>query len=47
MFRQSRLDQFLISKGLVTVPDVSNRVQNRVGNTTQNRLNSLLLNYVK
>lgn len=47
MFRQSRLDQFLISKGLVTVPDVSNRVQNKVGNATQNRLNSLLLNYVK
>ena len=47
MFRQSRLDQFLISKGLVNVPDVSNRVQNRVGSTTPNRLNSLLLNYVK
>nr|DAY04255.1 MAG TPA: hypothetical protein [Caudoviricetes sp.] len=47
MFRQSRLDQFLISKGLVNVPDVSNLVQNRVGSTTPNRLNSLLLNYVK
>ncbi len=43
MFRQSRLDRFLISKGLVTVPDVGNRVRN----ATQNRLNSLLLNYVK
>ena len=47
MFRQSRLDQFLISKGFVTVPDVSNRVQNRVGNTTPNRLNSLLLSYIE
>lgn len=47
MFRQSRLDQFLISKGLATVPDVSNRVQNRVGSTTPNRLNSLLLSYIE
>lgn len=47
MFRQSRLDQFLISKGFVNVPDVSNQVQNKVGITTPNRLNSLLLNYVK
>lgn len=47
MSRPSRLNQFLIAKGLVTVPDVSNLVQNRVGNTTPNRLNSLLLNYVK
>ena len=47
MFRQSKLDQFLISKGLVTVPDVSNRIQNNVCITTPNRLNSLLLNYVK
>lgn len=47
MFRQSRLDQFLISKGLVTVPDVSNRVQSRVGSTTSNRLNSLLLSYIE
>nr|DAL06240.1 MAG TPA: hypothetical protein [Caudoviricetes sp.] len=46
MSRPSRLNQFLISKGLVTVPDVSNRVQNRVGTTTPNRLNSLLLSYI-
>ena len=47
MFRQSRLDQFLISKGLVTVPDVSNRVQNKTKCLNPSRLDSLLLSYIE
>nr|DAS97589.1 MAG TPA: hypothetical protein [Caudoviricetes sp.] len=46
MSRQSRLNQFLISKGLVTVPAPRKRVQNKAKCLNPSRLDSLLLSYI-
>ena len=46
MSRQSRLNQFLISKGLVTVPVPRKLVQRKTKCLTPSRLDSLLLSYI-
>jgi len=46
MSRTSRLNQFLISNGLVTVPTTGKRVQNKTKCLNPSRLDSLLLSYI-
>lgn len=46
MPRTSRLNQFLISKGLVTVPVARKPVQNKTKCLNPSRLDSLLLSYI-
>ena len=46
MSRTSRLNQFLISKGLVTVPVPRKLVQRKTSCLNPSRLDSLLLSYI-
>ena len=46
MSRTSRLNQFLISKGLVTVPATRKLVQRKTKCLNTSRLDSLLLSYI-
>nr|DAX74539.1 MAG TPA: hypothetical protein [Caudoviricetes sp.] len=47
MSRTSRLNQFLISKGLVTVPVTRKLVQRKAKCLSPSRLDSLLLSYIE
>ena len=47
MSRPSRLNQFLIAKGLVNVPATRKRVQNKTSCLNPSRLDSLLLSYIE
>ena len=47
MSRTSRLNQFLISKGLVTVPVTRKLVQRKTSCLNPSRLDSLLLSYIE
>ena len=46
MSRTSRLNQFLISKGLVSVPVARKLVQRKTSCLNPSRLDSLLLSYI-
>lgn len=47
MSRTSRLNQFLVSSGLVTVPVARKPVQRKTKCLTPSRLDSLLLSYIE